>query len=63
MAGTSLVLPGGHSLSGNSSAEPWKGKHVGSVIASRDIFFLRVALPVSGERVEAADAFITSRGN
>lgn len=30
--GTWFVLPWGHSLSGNSSSEPWKGKHDDSVI-------------------------------
>ena len=30
--GARFVLPWGHSLSGNSSSEPWKGKHDDSVI-------------------------------
>ena len=37
--GTSLALPGDHSLSRNSSSEPWKGKHVGSVTSPCGIFY------------------------
>ena len=33
--GAWFVLPWGHSLSGNSSSEPWKGKHDDSVILRR----------------------------